>query len=78
MEISYVGEHLWAGNTGNFFIVLSFCGALLSGLSYFIFTQNEIQNSSWKAFGRYGFFTHAIGVFGITGTLFYMLLNHFF
>jgi cytochrome c-type biogenesis protein CcmF len=78
MDITYVGEHLWAGKTGNFFVVLSFCGALLSALSYFIFSQNEVQNASWKSLGRTGFYIHASGVLGIIGTLFYMLLNHFF
>ena len=78
MDINYVGEHLWAGKTGNFFVVLSFCGALLSSLSYFIFSQNEVQNASWKSLGRRAFIFHALGVFGIIGTLFYMLLNHFF
>lgn len=78
MDINYVGEHLWAGNTGNFFVVLSFCGALLSSLSYFIFSRNEVQNASWKSLGRIGYFIHSSGVLGIIGTLFYMLLNHMF
>lgn len=77
-EIKYVGEHLWAGKAGNFFVVLSFCGALLSSLSYFVFAQNEIENASWKSLGRSGFYFHALGVLGIIGILFTMLINHWF
>lgn len=78
MEINYVGEHLWAGKTGNFFVVLSFVAALLSSLSYFIYSLNEKENFSWKSLARKSFFLHAFAVFGIIGTLFYMLLNHMF
>jgi len=78
MDIQYVGEHLWAGKTGNLFVVLSFIGAILSSLSYFIFSLNEKENYSWKNLARKSYFIHGFAVLGIVGTLFYMLFNHMF
>jgi cytochrome c-type biogenesis protein CcmF len=72
--IDYVGERLWAGNLGNAFVVLSFVAALLSFFSYFI----SRKDLSFTKLARFAFNLHGFAVVGIIGTLFYMLLNHFF
>ncbi len=76
-EIIYAGEHLWAGKLGNFFIVLSFVAALFSSIAYY-FSSKDPLNESWKKLARWGFYKHAIGVFGIIGTLFFILYNRYF
>lgn len=68
---------MWAGKLGNFFIVLSFVAALFSSISYYFLARNPID-ASWKKLARKGFYLHALGVFGIVGTLFFMLYNRYF
>lgn len=78
MEIEYVGEHLVPGKLGHFFVILSFVGALFAAISYFISANKGETETSWRNLGRALFASHAIAVFGIIGTLFYMLVNHMF
>ncbi len=78
MEIHYSGEHSWAGLIGNFFIILSFTGAILSAVSYFITANKPLEDNSWKRLGRTAFRVHSLAVLGIMATLFVMLYNHYF
>jgi len=73
-SINYIGERLWAGNLGNSFVVLSFVAALLSFISYYLSSKNV----DFKKLARFSFNLHSFAVFGIIGTLFFMLLNHYF
>lgn len=76
-NIVYKGEHLWAGNLGNAFIILSLVSALVSTVGYYFYSR-ETLNSEWKKFARISFSVHTFSVIGIAGTLFYMLFNHFY
>lgn len=75
-QITYVGERLWAGHLGNFFIVLSVVASLMAAVSYFY--AERTQEKSWLALGRVAFRAHVLGVFGIVAVLFFMLLNHYY
>lgn len=75
--MEYVGEHLWPGKIGNFFVILSFVSALVATAFYFLSTRNPLD-TSYKKLARASFLTHSLSVFGIVGTLFYMLFNHMF
>ncbi|MGZ3903320.1 MAG: cytochrome c biogenesis protein CcsA [Bacteroidia bacterium] len=75
--IQYTGEHLWAGQVGNFFIVLSFVASLVAAISY-LFAEKDPLEQSWLKLARISFRTHVFGVLGIMGTLFWMLGNHFY
>lgn len=72
--ITYVGERLWAGHLGNAFVVLSFVAALTATVFYYLSTKNK----AFYKVARLSFLTHALSVFGIAGTLFFMLFNHYF
>lgn len=76
----YIGEALWIGNLGHFFIVLSFVMAGLSAFSYFYaeFVKNDVQKSMWKTVGRGAFYTHGFSVVAIFSLMFWMILNHHF
>lgn len=78
MDIQYLGEHLFIGKLGNFFVVLSFVAALFSSYAYFQTAKENELTTSWKKLARGGFLVHAAAVFGIAGTLFYMIFNHYF
>ncbi len=70
--MEYVGEHLWAANLGRGLTALSFTMALLSTFSYYANGQD------WKKLGRFAFRVHAISLFGLIGTLFFIMANHYF
>ena len=72
--VQYIQERLWAGNLGNAFVVLSFVGALLSFFAYHL----SSKNLSFLKLARLAFNIHGFAVIGIIGTMFWMLLNHYF
>lgn len=78
MEIQYNGENLWLGLFGNLFVSLSFSAALLATVAYYMAGRNGLIHTGWKRLGRIGFMLHSVGVLGIIGTLFYILLAHRF
>lgn len=79
-EIQYVGEHLLPGKIGHFFIVLAFVSAILSALAYFMATRNREKSDaiSWRNIGRVSFGIHALSIFSIIGTIFYVMTNKYF
>lgn len=76
-KVIYTGEHLWVGNLGNAFIVLSLVSAIVATIAYYFYSK-ETLNREWKKFARFSFSVHSISVLGIAGTLFFMLFNHFY
>ncbi len=73
-EITYIGEHLWAGQLGNAFLVLSFVASFVALVAYYL----SKKNFEYLKLARTAFYTHSLSVFGIAATLFYMLFNHFY
>jgi cytochrome c-type biogenesis protein CcmF len=73
-SIVYIGEHIWAGQLGNAFIILSFVASLLSFITFSISTK---QND-YLGMARLCFKLHGVAVLGIAVTLFYMIFNHYF
>lgn len=76
----YLGETLWIGNLGHFFIVLSF---VLSGLAAFSFfkaeqTKDKGLSKIWNKIARNSYYIHGLSIFGIFALLFYMIFNHHF
>lgn len=76
----YIGETLWIGNLGHFFIILSF---VLSGLAAFSFFKAEQTTENglkivWNKIARNAFYIHGFSIFGIFALLFYMIFNHHF
>lgn len=75
-EIKYIGEHLWVGQVGHFFIILSFVASIFSALSYGFGVKND--ESSWKSMGRIGFSVHGISVIGLMGIIFYAMYHKYY
>ena len=75
--MKYIGEHLWLGNVGNAFVVLSLVAALAATVSYYFYSKEE-STSYWKKMAGWFFTIHSFAVFGIAGTLFFGLFNHYF
>lgn len=76
MEVTYIGEHLFEGNLGYFFVSLAFGAALFALISFIM--ANKYPQSSWKSIARWGFLAHAIGIVGIVSVLFYLIQNHWY
>ena len=75
--ITYLGEHLWVGRLGVFFISLAFASALIGVVSYYLSFKNPTK-LNYKKFSRSIFIFHVVSVFGTIGTLFYMMHKHYF
>ncbi len=77
----FTGEHLWPGQLGHFFVIVSFVAALLSTFSYIraaIVEQDLEQSRIWKRLARGSFMVHAVSVVSIFIALFYIITNHLF
>jgi cytochrome c-type biogenesis protein CcmF len=74
-NITYVGENLFIGNLGHFFVVLAFVGAILSAIFY---TKAKSERGTDVALGRLFFGIHTIAVLGIFVTLFFIIQRHYF
>ncbi|MBS1622795.1 MAG: cytochrome c biogenesis protein CcsA [Bacteroidetes bacterium] len=76
----FVGEHLWLGHLGHFFLVVSFIASLLAFVAYAAaeFTKPHADKASWRTIGRWAFSIHGVSVLGIFVMLFVMILNHWF
>ncbi len=77
----FIGEKLWLGHLGHFFIVFSFCASLLAAISYFyaeFSSGDEEKERSWRKLARGAFLAHGAAVFGVFVLLFIMILNHMF
>ncbi len=80
MDQTFLNEHLIPGKIGQLFVIVSFVASLLASASYFFATNSALAASheNWKKLGRTSFYIHAISVFGIFSTLFYLIFNHYF
>ncbi len=78
--IQFAGEHLFIGNAGRFFVVLSLVASFLGVATYFkaAESKDEPGEKSWKRIARISFITHAVSVFAIFFTLFYIIHSHYF
>lgn len=74
--MEYVGEHLLPGQLGRFFVSLAFSAALIAAIAYLLFERKK--TAGYHKLARAAFLSHVVAVLGIVGTLFYMMLNHYF
>ena len=79
-NITYVGEHLWAGQVGQAAVVLGFVASLVAMVAYGFATQRRTtpEASGWLRIGRWAFGAHALGMLGAIGLLFYMMSMQWF
>lgn len=86
MDIQYIGESLLPGKLGQFFIILSFCAALLATIAYFFATSTSLSkdqivrqtSEGWKRIARIAFRLNTLAVIGIGSCLFYIIYSHLF
>ncbi len=85
--MEYLNEHLLPGQLGHFLVILGFVGSMLAAVSYFFATRIGLRDetaeglavqSGWLRIGRGAFTVHSLAVFGIAGTVLYIMLNQYY
>ncbi len=78
--MNYIGEHLFPGQLGHFFLVLSFVASLVATYAYACSSNAALPESvaSWKKLGRTAFIIDAVAVFGAFAVLYYIISQHYF
>jgi cytochrome c-type biogenesis protein CcmF len=74
--VNYQGEELLYGQIGNVLVALSFTGALLAAIAFFLSFRRE--DEGWKKIARSAFAVHSLSVIGIFILLYYLIFNHRF
>jgi cytochrome c-type biogenesis protein CcmF len=78
--MKYIGEHLLPGQLGHFFAILSFVASLIATIAYFKANKliDPSEKQGWLRFARGAFLIETISVFGIFGTLYFIISNHYY
>ncbi|HLF34196.1 MAG TPA: cytochrome c biogenesis protein CcsA [Cyclobacteriaceae bacterium] len=72
--------HLFTGNLGHLFVIVSFVSSLFAFFSYTksIGSVDDIKSGKWKNNGRFFFILHGIATAGVVSVLFYIIGNNYF
>ncbi len=77
---NYIDEHLFPGQTGHFFAVLSLVASLVATIAYFKANRIAIpgEKQNWIRIARLSFFIETVSVLALFGTLYYIISHHLF
>lgn len=65
------------GQIGEMFTALAFSSALVSMIAFFLAeSRRETEHARWEKLGTQSYWLHIFSVFGIIGTLFYLIYSH--
>lgn len=78
--MNYIGEHLFPGQTGHFFALLSLVASLVATLAYIQANRLSLaaDKASWIRLGRAAFLVETISVLVVFISLYYIISNHLF
>ncbi|MES2646603.1 MAG: cytochrome c biogenesis protein CcsA [Bacteroidota bacterium] len=78
--MNYTGEHLFPGQLGHFFAILSLVASLVAAISFYkSFKLNALnQKQNWVTIGRIAFALQTIAILGMFITLYFIISNHYF
>ena len=76
--VQYVGEHVWPGRIGHFFVILHFLSALLAALSFYRVQQGSPHNNQWYKTASWSFHIHGVSLFAIMIMVFYVMINKYY
>ena len=76
----YTGEHLFAGQAGHFFAILSLVASLVAAISFYSSSRiiDLRDKQKWLIIGRIAFGLQTIAILGMFATLYYIISNHLF
>ncbi len=68
------------GNLGHLSVIVAFVSAILASVGYFMHSRTsglqQLQDQSWRSFGRAAFLVHVVAVLSVIGSLFYIIYTH--
>lgn len=78
--MEFLGEHLFPGKLGHFFVVLSFASSLVAVIAYFKATnaKDPAEADGWRKMGRKAFIIDVFGVYACLATIIYIISSHKF
>ena len=78
--MNYIGEHLFPGQIGHFFAILSLMASLVATIAYAkaFRISNITEKQSWRRLARAAFLVETISVLALFSTLYYIISNHQF
>lgn len=78
--MDFIGEHLFPGQLGHFFVLLSLISSLAATVCYFLSVHKKEEgiNTGWRRLARIFFVTEAVSVLFIFALLFYIISQHLF
>ncbi len=78
MNIQYIGEHLFPGEMGKFFIWLGFGTAIIATVFYIMAYYRKDHFKVWKSAARGLYIVHALSMVTVAATLYYLIFRHYF
>ena len=77
--MNYIGEHLWLGQAGHIFNLISFVASIIATVAFFAGTltqKNQEESTRWIKLGRIFFYLETICVVATFLLLYIIISNH--
>lgn len=78
--MKFIGEHLFPGQLGHFFVILAFIASLLSTISFYYASvqKGEDEYTKWISFAKRLFYIQSVSVLLVFAIVFYICSNHLY
>ena len=78
MNIQYIGEHLFPGEMGKFFVWLGFGTAILATVFYALAFFRKDNRPIWLNSARGLYIVHALSIVAVASSLYFIIFKHYF
>ena len=78
MNIQYIGEHLFPGEMGKFFVWLGFGTSILACVFYFLAFYRKDNRRLWLSGARGLYIVHALSIVSVAAILYFLIFSHYF
>jgi len=78
MNIQYIGEHLFPGEMGKFFVWLGFGTAILASIFYLLAFYRKDYRKIWLTGARGLYIVHALSIVAVAFVLYFLIFKHYF
>jgi len=77
--MQYNGEHLFIGQIGHFFAILSLVASAVATIAYFKANQLTVlsENQSWLRLARTSFIAETVSIVSVFGILYFIVSHHY-
>ncbi|MCX6267797.1 MAG: cytochrome c biogenesis protein CcsA, partial [Bacteroidetes bacterium] len=78
MSVQYIGEHLFPGEMGKFFVWFGFATAILAVVFYFLSFYGKDNRKRWLTAARGLYIAHALSIIAVSAVLYFLIFKHYF